>query len=173
MLCPGCNTCAGGAGNYSCGNSNDGAYIVDPTCGQTKDPNTPVDGRKSGSEGKRFPSLKTGEKRGTCDATTAVVTTSNGKDYKETANGDGGSTRKELDKNGKETGREETYSKSGTRTSSKEKDGTITHYGSDGKTPTSKTYPDGGTINYDSKGNPVSYTSPSGSTTPLDGPPGC
>ena len=104
MLCTGCNTCAGGAGNYSCGNSNDGAYIVDPTCGQTKDPNTPVDGRKSGSEGKRFPSLKTGEKRGTCDATTAVVTTSNGKDYKETANGDGGSTRKELDKNGKETG---------------------------------------------------------------------
>ena len=44
----------------------------------------------------------------------------------------------------------ETYNKSGTRTSSKSKDGSITHYGSDGKTPTSKTYPDGGKINYDS-----------------------
>ena len=94
MLCTSCNTCAGGAGNYSCGNSNDGAYIVDPTCGQTKAPKTPVDGA-------------------------------------------------------------------------------TTHYGSDGKTPTSKTYPDGGKINYDSSGNPVSYTSPSGGTTPLDGPPGC
>lgn len=67
----------------------------------------------------------------------------------------------------------ETYNKSGTRTSSKEKDGTTTYYGSDGKTPTSKTYPDGGKINYDSKGNPTSYTSPNGTTTPLDGPPGC
>ena len=35
------------------------------------------------------------------------------------------------------------------------------------------TTPDGGKINYDSSGNPVSYTSPSGNTTPLDGPPGC
>lgn len=67
----------------------------------------------------------------------------------------------------------ETYNKSGTRTSSKEKDGTTTTYGSDGETPTSKTYPDGGKINYDSNGNPTSYTSPNGTTTPLDGPPGC
>ena len=60
----------------------------------------------------------------------------------------------------------------GKRTS-ETKNGTTTTYGPDGETPTSKTYPDGGKINYDSSGNPTSYTSPNGTTTPLDGPPGC
>lgn len=83
----------------------------------------------------------------------------------------------------------ETYNSSGTRTSSKEKDGTTTYYGSDGKTPTSRTYPDGGKINYDSNGNktqttyrdggkvdydsngnPTTYTPPGGTPTPI--PPG-
>lgn len=42
--CTDCNTCTGGGGSYSCGNNNDGAYIVDPKCGQTKDPKTSPDG---------------------------------------------------------------------------------------------------------------------------------